>query len=271
MNDANDAAKSSGFRILALDGGGIRGIFTASCLNTLEDLSHAKIALYFDLLTGTSSGGIIALALAFGIPPRRILELYKDQGEHIFGKPRNLGMLFRPKHENGVLSTELKRVFEDRKLNDAATPVCIPSYELTSSYPRIWKDDHARELSFGGDQLAWKIALATSAAPLFFPATQVATGDCHVDGGMFANNPTLIGVTEALRYFRQQLSDIRVLSIGTGEHTEPVPYDRAKRMGLWQWKTLAYEHMLIAQARTTQEITRSYCTTLRKTIMKQAM
>jgi patatin-like phospholipase/acyl hydrolase len=81
MNDSKSAGASSDFRILALDGGGIRGIFTASCLSTLEDLSRAKIALHFDLLTGTSSGGIIALALAFGIPPRRILEFYIDKGE----------------------------------------------------------------------------------------------------------------------------------------------------------------------------------------------
>ncbi len=244
------------FRILALDGGGIRGIFTASFLKTLEELSQGNVADQFDLIVGTSTGGIIGLALASGIPARRLLELYLEIGPRIFRRPRRLGMLLRPKYDSAPLARVLKEVFGDRTVNDVRTPVCITSYELTNSYPRIWKDDHAADSLDGGETAAWKVALATSSAPLYFPGSQIAEGDSHVDGGLFANNPTLIGLTEAVHYFHQPLDRIRVLSVGAGERAERIPHERARRMGVWQWKTAIYEHMLIAQARTAHEIAR---------------
>jgi patatin-like phospholipase/acyl hydrolase len=244
------------FRVLALDGGGIRGIFTASFLATVEDLSLTRVGDCFDLIVGTSTGGIIGLALAFGIPARRILELYVKKGARIFGHPRSLGMMFRPKYDNRALTQLLREIFGERAIGEVATPVCIPSYELTSSYPRIWKDEHSSGLSWSADQPAWKIALATAAAPVYFPGAQVLPGDSHVDGGLFANNPTLVGITETVRYFQQPLDQVRILSIGAGERAERIPYERARRMGVWQWKTALYDHMLIAQARIVHEVTK---------------
>jgi len=98
------------------------------------------------------------------------------------------------------------------------------------------------------------VALASSSAPIFFPGTQVSEGDSHVDGGLFANNPALIGLTEAVRYFGQPLATIRILSVGAGERAERIPYEKARRMGVWFWRTAAIEHMLIAQARISHEI-----------------
>jgi patatin-like phospholipase/acyl hydrolase len=254
--DGRPEPREEAFRILALDGGGIRGIFTASFLATLEDLSHGRAADHFDLIVGTSTGGIIGLALAFGIPARRILDLYLEEGRRIFSRPRRLGMLLRPKYDSAPLARALRAIFGDRIINDVLTPVCIASYELTTSYPRIWKDDHVEESLDGGETAAWRVALATSSAPIYFPGATVAPGDSHVDGGLFANNPTLVGLTEAVRYFHQPLDRIRVLSVGAGERAERIPHDRARRMGVWQWKTAMYEHMLIAQARIAHEIAR---------------
>jgi patatin-like phospholipase/acyl hydrolase len=242
------------FRVLALDGGGVRGIFTASFLSSLEDLSGRRVGDCFDLVVGCSTGGIIGLAVAFGIPARRILDLYLERGAWIFGHRRRLGMFLRPRYGNTVLAQSLREIFGARAIDECLTPVCIPSYELTNSYPRIWKDEHALDLPWWGGQPAWRIALATSAAPLYFPAVQVLPGDCHVDGGLFANNPVLIGLTEAVRSFRQPLERIRILSIGAGERAERIPYERARRMGLWQWKASIYEHMLISQARSAHEV-----------------
>src|SRR5207247_10250371 len=118
----------------------------------------------------------------------------------------------------------------------------------------LWQDDHAHGLARAGDEPAWKVALATCAAPIFFPGTQVLEGDSHVDGGLFANNPVLIGLTEAVRYFRQPLERIRVLSVGAGERAERIPYEKARRMGVWFWRTAAIEHMMIAQSRISHEI-----------------
>lgn len=243
-----------GFRILALDGGGIRGLFTASFLATLEELGGGRIADYFDLIVGTSMGGIIALALAYGLPARDVFDLFQRNGARVFARPRRLMMLLRPKYDSRILATTLRDVFGDRRLNDVLTPVCVTSYELENSYPRIWKDEHAADLVPAGDEPAWKVALASSSAPMFFPGAQVVAGDSHVDGGLFANNPTLIGVTEAVRYFGSPLDRIRVLSVGAGERAERIPYEKAKRMGVWLWGPAALEHMLIAQARISHEI-----------------
>jgi predicted acylesterase/phospholipase RssA len=244
------------FRVLALDGGGARGVFTASFLATVEELAGVRAAGQFDLIVGTSSGAMVGLAVAFGLPARRILDLYLEHGERIFARPRRLGMLVRPKYDDAPLRCVLRDVFGERTLDEVLTPVCVTSYELTNSYPRVWKDAHAPDMRCGGDEPAWRVALASAAAPMYFPGARVLDDDSHVDGGLFANNPALIGLAEAVRYFGQPLDRIRILSIGTGERAERIPHGRARRMGVWAWKTLLYEHMLIAQARIAHEIAR---------------
>ncbi len=256
FKDSTDHDSEACFRVLALDGGGIRGLFITSFLATLEDLGGGRVGEHFDLIVGTSTGGIIGLALAYGAPARTVFELFLEKGRQIFSRPRRLGMLLRPKYDNRFLAAALQSFFGSRVLNDASTPVCVTSYELENSYPRIWKDDHAIDLVPAGEEPAWKVALATSAAPVFFPGAQVSEGDSHVDGGLFANNPALIGLTEAAQYFRQPLGQIRILSVGAGERAERIPYEKAKRMGVWYWRTAAIEHMLIAQARISHEIAR---------------
>ena len=256
FKDSTDGDREAAFRVLALDGGGIRGLFTASFLSTLEDLGGGRIGEHFDLIVGTSMGGIIALALAYGTPARTVFDLFTAKGRQIFSRPRRLGMLLRPKYDNRFLAATLRDFFGSKVLNDTSTPVCVTSYELENSYRRVWKDEHAADLVPAGDEPAWKVALATSAAPVFFPGAQVSEGYSHVDGGLFANNPALIGLTEAARYFRQPLDRIRILSVGAGERAERIPYAKARRMGVWQWRTAAIEHMLIAQARISHEIAR---------------
>jgi patatin-like phospholipase/acyl hydrolase len=244
------------FRVLALDGGGARGVFTASFLATIEELAGTRLADQFDLIVGTSSGAMVGLGIAFGLPARRLLDLYLEHGARIFARPRRLGMLARPKYDDAPLSAVLREVFGERTLDEVLTPVCVTSYELTNSYPRVWKDAHAPDMRCGGDEPAWRVALASSAAPMYFPGARVLDDDSHVDGGLFANNPALVGLAEAVRYFRQPLGRIRILSIGTGERAERIPHEKARRMGVWEWKTLLYEHMLIAQARIAHEIAR---------------
>src|SRR5262249_18452992 len=162
----------------------------------------------------------------------------------VFSRPRRLGMLIRPKYDNRALASILREFFGTKVLNDTLTPVCVTSYELENSYPRIWKDEHASDLVPAGGELARKGALPPSPAPVFFPGAQVSQGDSHVDGGLFANNPSLIGLTEAADHFHQPLDRIRILSVGAGERAERIPYRKARRMGVWQWKTAALEHML---------------------------
>ena len=163
------------FRILALDGGGLRGIFTAAVLCEAARVFGPAFMQSVDLLVGTSTGGIIALGLAAGKTPADMLNFYQDAGPRIFGNPRKIGQLWSPKYDRGPLDDLLRKEFgESTKMNDLQKPVCISAYELVHGTTRVWKDDHHKDLSFGGDQLVWKVAagnfggaylLCASAAP----------------------------------------------------------------------------------------------------------
>ena len=225
------------FKILALDGGGLRGIFTAAVLCEAVRVFGPKFIESIDLLVGTSTGGIIALGLAAGKEPSELVTFYQNAGPRIFGHPRRIGQLWSPKYDRRPLDDVLKNEFGgSMKMNDLSKPVCISAYELVRGTTRVWKDDHHKDLSFGGEQLVWKVAAATSAAPTYFAPVQLHDVDSHIDGGVWSNNPNLIGITEAVRYFGQSLQDIRVLSIGTTSRPFRVKnHARAQKMGLVRW------------------------------------
>ena len=216
------------FRILSLDGGGIRGLFTAAFLAHIEDQYKAPLVEVFDLIVGTSTGGIIALALARGIPAREVLAFYQTLGPRVFGRPRALPLRWmRPKYDPAPLYIALQEMLGDTPMNSARTRLCITSYEAVEGTPRVIKTDHAEELHWGGDQLMWRVAAATAAAPTYFPAFRIAEHDCHLDGGVWANNPVQIGITEAIR-LKNALERVTVLSVGTGSHRFNLPYEAAE-------------------------------------------
>jgi len=224
------------FKILAIDGGGIRGIYPAKYLAELEKEVKEPLCRYFDLIAGTSTGGIIAIALGLEIPAARILELYKSKGAEIFsrGFPFPLRMLFRPKYRNDALIAALKGVFGERRLGDSKVPLCIPAVDLSTGQTKVYKTRHHPEFTEDWQLPAWKVAAATAAAPLYFPAFAVHGHDAKVDGGLWANNPSLVGLVEALS-LGYQLDEIMLLSIGTGEVKFHMEARVAKRAGLVQW------------------------------------
>lgn len=222
------------FKILSIDGGGIRGIYPAKYLADLEDDIGEPICRYFDLITGTSTGGIIAIALGLEIPASQILELYRNSGEAIFGQPFHLGPLFKPKYRNQALLDTLISNFGELLLGDSKCYLCIPAIDLSTGNTKVYKTRHSDDLVTDWTIPAWKVAAATSAAPIFFPAFPIDDHDAKVDGGLWANNPSLVGVTEAFRLGHSR-EEIRVLSIGTGItqfHMDPAT---AMQAGLFQW------------------------------------
>jgi uncharacterized protein len=232
-------------RILALDGGGLRGIFTAAVLVEAEDAFGPAFLDAFDLLVGTSTGGIIALGLASGRSCRRMLDFYRDAGPRIFAHPRRIRRIVRPKYDRGRLDDLLRNEFgETTRMNDLSKAVCITAHELVSGTTRVWKDDHAPGLRSGGDQLVWKVAAATSAAPTYLAPVQLGDADSHIDGGVWGNNPAMVGVTEAVRYFESEIAGIRLLSIGTtSQPLRVASHGQAVRMGIRQWISKAL-HLL---------------------------
>ena len=214
---------STEFKVLSLDGGGIRGVFAATYLAYVEKHLRDRTGRYFDLIVGTSTGGIIALALAMRIPASRIASLYQQKGEMIFTRrwPSFLGrkvpMAVDSLYRSGPLYEELKSVFgEETLLGEASNRLCIPALNLSTGKAVVFKTRHHDEYERDHELPLWKVAAATSAAPLYFRSVSIPqAGGAFVDGGLWANTPTMVGVAEAIRlgYTREQ---VRVLSIGTG-------------------------------------------------------
>lgn len=216
------------FQILSLDGGGIKGIFAAAALAAIEeDLGH-DVTEHFDLIAGTSTGGIIALGLGLGLRPRQIVEFYLTNGPKIFRnrlRLRSLQHWVRRKFSAQPLSDALQGCFKDKRLADSKKRLVIPAYNLGEDDVYVFRTPHAERLKRDYKVPAWKVALATSAAPTYFPCCRAVDSLRLIDGGVWANNPTMVAIIEAQGTLHVPLSAIHVLSIGT---SETVNHRRAK-------------------------------------------
>lgn len=214
-------------RILSIDGGGIRGTFPAAFLTSLEEGLDRPIADYFDLITGTSTGGIIAIGLAMGLSAKDILALYEKRGPEIFSQQHHglRGLIERgarkvkwatwgPKYSSDGLEAALKDVFQDRKLGEAKTRLMIPAWHQQMGSVYIFKTAHHERLSTDYKELARDAAMATASAPTYFREYITARDVGLVDGGVWANNPTGIAVAEAIGTLGWEAKELRVLSIG---------------------------------------------------------
>jgi len=208
------------FQILSLDGGGIRGLYSAAVLAKLEEKHGVQMVDHFDLITGTSTGGIIALGLGLRMLPREIVRFYVEAGPRIFSNRfrwRNCCHWLRRKYSEEPLRRALNHgsAFGDRKLGDSKSRLVIPAFSLAHNKVRVFKTPHHERLRTDWQIPAWKVAMATSAAPTFFPACQHVEDSRLIDGGVWANNPAVVGIAEAVSMLGCELSDIRVLSLGT--------------------------------------------------------
>jgi patatin-like phospholipase/acyl hydrolase len=180
------------FKILCIDGGGIKGIFSASVLAKYEEIYGVKMTDYFDLIAGTSTGGIIALGASLGIPMSDIVKFYEEKGPAIFscldlpktklGKSlRELRMgirqaLIKSKYNSKNLESALREVFGDAVLKDSNNLLCIPSYKITTARNRIFKKDYGPYHT--DNKLSYvDVALATAAAPTYFPIKEIDSPD----------------------------------------------------------------------------------------------
>ncbi len=230
------------FKILSIDGGGIRGVFPAAYLAEVEHrfLGGRSITSHFDMVVGTSTGGIIALALAKGMTAQEALCIYLEKGERIFPPLNSADRLIRliksvsqPKHDQEVLRLALEEEFGDELFGAAQTRCVIPCFEGLHGEPFIYKTPHHPDYTLDQHKRMVDIALQTSAAPTVFPAVQ-DDGYIMVDGGLFANNPIMNALVDAVACFDVPMENIRILSIGTGEGTFSLS-ERAQNGGLKDW------------------------------------
>jgi patatin-like phospholipase/acyl hydrolase len=223
---------------LALDGGGVRGIFTAALLAGLEQDLGRPVLTHFDLVVGTSTGGIIALALGAGLTPREILDFYVAERSAIFAGPpvwTGVRRLFRAKYRPDGLEAALKRTLGERLLGESGVALVVPSYDLGENAVHLFKTPHHPRLRRDYRVPMWAVGMATSAAPTFFPAFRLPVDEVRlIDGGVWANTPAMVGVTEAVSMFGRGLEEIRVLSLGTTTSLKPRP-SRLDNAGLLRW------------------------------------
>lgn len=219
-------------RILCIDGGGILGTFPAAFLAGLEQHLHSRpIGSYFDLIAGTSTGGIIAIGLAMGLRASDLLDLYEKRGPEIFGqghgtvadfilgKLRFVRQIVMNKHDSDPLRQVLTDTLGSKRIGDATTRLLIPAWNPVARSVYIYKTAHHTRLRNDYKSLAVDAAMATAAAPTYFRqhVTQQAVG--LTDGGTWANNPTALAVVEAVTMLGWPGDTLHVLSLGCLEET----------------------------------------------------
>lgn len=247
------------FRILTLDGGGIKGAFTASVLATLEKLIGEPVGRHFDLIAGTSTGGILAIGLGMGLRPLQMLEFYRVKGPVIFPVTRLLGKLrqnlshfFRSKHSQETLLREINAAYfpdgRQKKLGDSICRLVVPAYDAVSGVCHTFRTPHHELLTADAQTCAAEVALATAAAPTYFSAARVKNmiaTPLYFDGGVWANCPVMASIVEAVCYLDVPLDRIDVLSIGTTD--EPFTVKRLANSGIIGWNKTIVELLMNAQ------------------------
>ena len=214
-------------RVLAIDGGGIRGLIPALVLAELERRCGRPIARLFDLVAGTSSGAILACALTRpdAMPAAQAAALYEREGPEVFDRSllkriSSLGGLIDERYDARGLVASLRRHLGDTRLAQATTGLLITAYDLEARQALL--------LRASDDMSMVDAAHASSAAPTYFEPVRVGARTL-VDGGVFAVNPAVLAYAEAG-------GEIDVLvSLGTGQHTRPLPYDEVKDWGQLEW------------------------------------
>lgn len=221
------------YRILSFDGGGIRGILTATILQRLTE-AHPQLIKNTDLFVGTSVGSFIALGLASGMTPEEITQLFSfENSKQIFSKRRPY-YLFRPKYNHLPLKEILTEIFSaSKRLKDLNKHVVVASFNLAPGQTNHWKPVFFNNFphSTNADETVVNVALASSAAPIYFPSY-----NNYVDGGIIANNPDTVAISFAVGKLGayRRLRDVAHLSFGTGWSPMRIERNTAK-WGIGQW------------------------------------
>lgn len=231
-----ETASPHRFQILALSGGGFRGLYTAKILADIEDEIKEPIARRFDLIAGTSVGGILALAIAMEIPAKRIVDLFVKHGEQIFKRRLSLRGIWRAPFSLAPLQNLLSadNLFGEHMLGQCKHPVIIPAINYSTGKPVIFKTPHHPDFKRDHLHRIVDIALATSAAPAYFPR-HTFNNNQYVDGGLYANAPGLLGIHEAQTFFQQDVKQIHLLSVGTMSSKFTVDPRRNREGGTFDW------------------------------------
>ena len=269
------------FKILSIDGGGIKGLYSLHILSQLEKKFCKKdetLSDYFDMICGTSTGGIIAMGIASGFTTSHMTNIYEKNANDVF--PGHNGSYFSNKISHALRffsslagyrynQTALQKIanecFGNKKMNQSKNLLCIPSFDIGNGINTVFKFPH-KEGNFMRDQhiLMTDVAMATSAAQTYFPLhyfTSPNMNSYFVDGGMWANNPSMIGLTEALRFFvgkDKEYDKYEILSIGNiNENTAYVPNSK-----YYFWNIFKMPYLISTFFNSNSQSIHQYCRTI---------
>lgn len=253
------------FKILSIDGGGIKGLYSASVLAKIEEKFKRKSGECFDMICGTSTGGLIALGIASGQSAQSLADMYFLKGKDIFPtyenkilRKLNRGFIhtltqtfFYGKYSNKRLKGILEETYGKTKLGELDNLICVPSFNLVSGMPRVFKYPHKEGGFFmDGEIPVVEAALATSAAPTYFPIHEY-NDFLYIDGGVWANNPSLCGLLESLKYFvgdDKEYSHVELLSVSSVYQPTGWPAKIRKRRSFLGWRSKLIEPSMDGQA-----------------------
>lgn len=264
------------FHILALSGGGYKGLFTAQIIKLIEHETGKPFGSHFDLICGTSIGGILALALATReIAASVLVELLQQHGTEVF-KPlqqphrlnapgrwllKHTGLRWRrglaaAKHDNAALKEQLSAIFEDRRIGDLKSRILITSANWSTGGPQFFKTPHANGLFHDARQRLVDVAMATSAAPIYLPNYQI-DAQVFVDGGLVGNAPGMFGVHEAQHFIHEaHKAPLQLLAIGTLSKKVTADQSKALDKGLFAWGSGLFDFMMACQEQVTHNMLR---------------
>lgn len=272
------------FKILCIDGGGLRGVVPLTILMKVEELTGKKIHESFDLIAGTSTGGLItcAVSLKNAAKPdealyslQQVMDVYINRGEEIFPDHNKLvdlfhkgTDLFKPKFKDDGIEKVLKDLVKDYRMNDCFNDIMVCAYDLNNNIPLFFKSREAKK-NPAQNALLYDICRATCAGPTYLPSFHMVypndkenpERNC-IDGGVYVNNPSMATLAEFSKHFKEYLPDsvnevdidynnVFVLSIGTGTYSCPISESDTTRKGEIYWATRIVEIMMRGVNRTT--------------------
>lgn len=252
------------FKILAIDGGGIRGVYAAQILKRIKEELKVEFSREFEIIAGTSTGSIIAGALAIDYPVEKIVDLYKTEGKSIFHPNYsnsfnwlNWKNFFKSKYDSKYLKKALNNIFQDLTLSQTKTRLIIPSSDISNGNVFVFKSNYDPDFVRDKDIELADVILASCSAPIFFNPARVKEY-LLADGGLWANNPSLVALTEAMgRRFNKRKEEIKILSLGTGMGKKYYnPSDYHKNWGLRRWGTGLVSTVMNLQSTNVDNIVR---------------
>ncbi|GAE35966.1 CBASS cGAMP-activated phospholipase [Halalkalibacter akibai] len=231
-------------RILCIDGGGIRGIFAVAVLQGIEAEYKKPISELFDVIAGTSTGAIIATSVALKKPMKDVLKSYKKFGKEIFNPQAQIG-IFKSVYSDRYLRRYFKRNFGELTLADVKQPLLIPAVDVTHGKPYVYRSNYGHPGSADLTIKLWDAVLSSCSAPVYFPPNNINNKYLSVDGGLWANNPSMVCVTEAMHFFQKKIDEIKIFSVGTGLQEIEYKIEKDKYWGIKKWLPFQFPFMKI--------------------------